>query len=57
MTSRMSAVASLTYEVNLRLAKRPLKSNGRLAYRGLTSIVKEAFGDLYQVTTQFKVSL
>ena len=26
----------------LRLNKRPLKTNGRLAYRGLTSLVKEA---------------
>ena len=37
-------VASFTKEVNPRLAKRPLKINGRLANRGLTSIVKEATG-------------
>ena len=35
-------VASFTKEVNLRLAKRPLKTNGRLANHGLTSLVKEA---------------
>ena len=35
-------VASFTKEVNLRLAKHPLKTNGRLANRGLTSLVKEA---------------
>ena len=28
---------SFTKEVKPQLAKRPLKSNGRLAYRGLTS--------------------
>ena len=37
-------VASFTKEVNPRLAKRPLKTNGRLANRGLTSLVKEATG-------------
>ena len=31
--------------VNSRLAKRPLVFNGRLANRGLTSLVKEATGD------------
>ena len=36
-------VASFTKEVNPRLAKRPLKTNGRLANRGLTSLVKWAF--------------
>ena len=35
-------VASFTKEVNPRLAKRPLKTNGRLANRELTSLVKEA---------------
>ena len=35
-------VASFTKEVNPQLAKRPLKINGRLAYRGLTSLVKQA---------------
>ena len=34
--------ASSTKEVNPRLTKRPLKINGRLANRGLTSLVKEA---------------
>ena len=33
--------ASFTKEVNLWLAKRPLETNGRLANRGLTSLVKE----------------
>ena len=37
-------VASFTKEVNSRLAKRPLVFNGRLANRGLTSLVKEATG-------------
>ena len=35
-------VASFTKEVNPRLAKRPLVLKGRLANRGLTSLVKEA---------------
>ena len=37
-------VTSFTKEVNLRLAKRSLKANGRLANRGFTSFVKEATG-------------
>ena len=37
-------VASFTKEDHPRLAKRPLKTNGRLANRGLTSLVKEATG-------------
>ena len=37
-----TTVASFTKEINPRLAKRPLKINGRLANRGLTSLVKEA---------------
>ena len=37
-------VTSFTKEVNPRLAKRPLEINGRLANRGLTSLVKEATG-------------
>ena len=36
-----------TKEVNLRLAKRPLKFNGRLANRGLTSLVKDATTDVF----------
>ena len=35
-------VASFTKEVNPWLAKRPLKTNGRLANLGLTSVVKKA---------------
>ena len=35
-------MASFTKEVNPRLAKRPLVFNGRLANRGLTSLVKQA---------------
>ena len=35
-------VASFTKEINPRLAKRPMIFNGRLANRGLTSLVKEA---------------
>ena len=38
---RATTVGSFTKEVNPRLAKRPLKTNGRLANRGLTSLVKE----------------
>ena len=37
-----TTVASFTKEVNPRLAKRPLKINGRLANRGLTLLVREA---------------
>ena len=45
-----TTVASSTREVNPRLAKRPLVFNGRLANRGLTSLVKEAtFGRMTQV--------
>ena len=39
---RITPVASFTKVVNPRLAKRPLKTNGRLANRGLTTLVKEA---------------
>ena len=35
-------LASFTKKVNTRVAKRPLKTNGRLANRGWTSSVKEA---------------
>ena len=41
-----SQVASFTKEVNPRLAKRPLKTNGRLANCGLTFLAKEATGGL-----------
>ena len=37
-------VTSFTKEVNWRLAKCPLKTNGRLANRQLASLVKEATG-------------
>ena len=40
----LSPVAPFTKDVNPRLAKRPLVFNGRLANRGLTSLVKEAAG-------------
>ena len=40
--SQYTPGASFTKEVNLGLAKRPLVFNGRLANRGLTSLVKEA---------------
>ena len=43
--TRKTSVASFTSEVNPRLAKRPLKLNGRLANRELTSLVKKATGD------------
>ena len=41
-------MASFTKEVNPRLAKRPLKTNGRLANLRLTSLVKEATGNKFQ---------
>ena len=41
---KLIPVASFTKEVNLRLAKCPLKTNGRLAIRRLNSLVKEAIG-------------
>ena len=37
-------MASFTKEVNPRLAKRPLKTNGILAKLELTSLIKEATG-------------
>ena len=42
LTTMETPVTSFTKEVNPWLAKRPLVFNGRLAYRGLTSLVKEA---------------
>ena len=42
--SMTQSVAYFTKEVNQRLAKRPLETNGRLANRWLTSLVKEATG-------------
>ena len=39
------SVASFIEDVNPRLAKRPLETNGRLANRGLTSLVKQATVD------------
>ena len=41
-TSNKPPAASFTKEINSRLAKRPLVFNGRLANRGLISLVKEA---------------
>ena len=40
--SPQMTVGSFDTEFNPRLAKRPLKTNGHLADRGLTSLVKEA---------------
>ena len=42
-------LASFTKEVKPRLAKRPLVFNGRLANRGLTSLVKEATGPVVEL--------
>ena len=39
-------MASFTKEVNPGLDKRPLNTSGRLANRGLTSLVNEATGGL-----------
>ena len=44
-------LASFTNKVNPRLAKRPLDFNGRLANRGLTSLIKEATGLIYRTET------
>ena len=53
---RWIPVASFTKEVNQRLAKRPLRTNGHLANRWLTSLVKEASGDLtYEKSTLVQV--
>ena len=41
-TQGITPAASFDKEFNPRLAKRPLKTNGRLANRGLTSLTKEA---------------
>ena len=49
-------VVSFTKEVHPRLAKRPLVFNGRLANRGLTSLVKEATGCNFK-TAIFKLVL
>ena len=46
LTTNNPSVASFTKEVNSRLAKRPLIFNGRLANRGLTSLVKEAAAEV-----------
>ena len=43
-------MASFTKEVNPRLAKRPLKTNGRLANSELTSLVKEAIGRWWSIS-------
>ena len=43
-------MASFTKEANSRLDKRPLKTNGRLANHGLTSLVKEATGVALEYT-------
>ena len=49
-------VASFTKKVNQWLAKRPLRTNGHLANRWLTSLVKEATGDLtYEKSTLVQV--
>ena len=50
------AVASFTKQVNPRLTKRPLKTNGRLANLGLTSLVKEATG-IELVSTEYQAQL
>ena len=39
-----SPMASFTKEINLRLAKRPLETNGRLANGGISSLIKDATG-------------
>ena len=46
VTGLSETIGLFTKEVNLRLAKRPLKTNGCLANCGLTSLVKEATYEL-----------
>ena len=52
-------MASFTKEVNPWLGKRPLKTNGRLANHGLTSLVKKATGakeaSIAQVTRLYTI--
>ena len=50
----ITPVASFTKEVNSRLVKHPLVFNGRLANRGLTSLVKEATGLPWYPTTSLR---
>ena len=53
----LHAESSLFYkEVNPRLAKRPLVFNGRLATRGLISLVKQATGRYWQCFRLHKVA-
>ena len=45
----VTPMASFTEEIDPGLAQRPMKTNGRLANRRLTSLVKEATGALATV--------
>ena len=45
-------MASSTKEIKLRLAKRPLKTNGRVANLELTSLVEEAAGVSVEFTIE-----
>ena len=45
----MPPVASFTTDVNQRLVKCPLKSNGRFANDGLTSVVKDATREILKI--------
>ena len=54
-TTMETPVASFTKEVNTWLAKRPLVFNGRLTYRGLTSLVEEATDPYADMLTLFNL--
>ena len=54
MLTPRTPASSFTKEDNPWLAKRPLKTNGRLANLGLTSLVKEATGCKYITEIQYK---
>ena len=46
----LTPVASFTKDVNLQLAKHPLKTNGHLANRGLTSLEKRGHWCLMNIS-------
>ena len=54
-TAALTPVASFTEEVNPRLAKRLLNTNGRLDNRELSSLVKEATCSLRSSLSSMKV--
>ena len=57
MLNHSSPVASFGKEVDRRLAKRPLKTNGHLASRRLASFVKEPQEDILYVIGEYILSI